>query len=163
NRTVACWGANEHGQLGDGTELSHWLPRVPRVVKGLTDAVEIAAGYQHSCARLSDDTVRCWGNNDAGQLGDGTMGGFRSAPVTVLDLTGARELALSKSHSCARLSDGTAKCWGSNDSGQLGDGSTTSSSKPVSVTGIAGVEEIATKFGHASTESTSMFTCARLS
>jgi hypothetical protein len=107
NGTVACWGLNEWGELGDGTERCHWLPRS---VEGLADVVEVAAGYAHSCARLADETVRCWGNNERGQLGDGTEGGFHSLPVTVRDLSGVRSLALSMYHSCARLSDGTVKC-----------------------------------------------------
>src|SRR5262249_11817767 len=114
-------------------------------------------------------TVKCWGNNDAGQLGDGTTGGQHDLPVSVRDLSEARGLALSSSHSCALLSDGTVECWGGNELGQLGDGSMTQSSTPVRVTGLSGVVEIVATKGAATgrglytaSSSYSSSTCARL-
>jgi alpha-tubulin suppressor-like RCC1 family protein len=152
--TVACWGKNSQGQLGDGTQMDHWMPQS---VQGISGAVEIASGNDYSCVRLSDGTVRCWGNNDSGQLGDGTKGGTRSTPVRVSGLTGVRTLALGAVHSCAGLSDSTAKCWGANQSGQLGTGTTDASAVPVSVIGVSGVVELA-----AGKEPFFSFTCARL-
>ena len=67
--TVQCRGANERGQLGDGTTTERL---VPGPVPGLADVVQIALGELHSCALLSDGRVLCWGANDSGQLGDGT-------------------------------------------------------------------------------------------
>ncbi|MBK6534769.1 MAG: hypothetical protein IPF99_36100 [Deltaproteobacteria bacterium] len=58
NGTVQCWGANDLGQLGDGSTTTRLSPVM---VMGLSNAVEIAAGYNHTCARLMDGSVRCWG------------------------------------------------------------------------------------------------------
>jgi alpha-tubulin suppressor-like RCC1 family protein len=152
--TVLCWGLNGHSELGDGTQANS---AVPRYVPGIMGAVEVAAGNDYSCARLSDGTVRCWGNNDSGQLGDGTKGGNRTSPVQVIGLTGARELALGASHSCARLIGGVVKCWGSNESGQLGTGNTDSTEVPVLVPGLSDVVQLAV-----GKEPSFGFTCARL-
>jgi alpha-tubulin suppressor-like RCC1 family protein len=101
----------------------------------------------HSCALLSDDTVKCWGDNMNGQLGNGTTTsstppveglGFRA--VEVSGITTATSIALGYSHSCALLSDGTVKCWGDNMYGQLGNGTTTSSTPPVEGLGFRAVE-----------------------
>jgi alpha-tubulin suppressor-like RCC1 family protein len=159
DRTVACWGDNRYGQLGDGTEWCHWMPRT---VEGLSDVVEVAAGFAHTCARLSDETVWCWGNNESGQLGDGTQGGFRTRPVLVRDLSGVREFALGRSHSCARLSDGTVNCWGTNDQGELLGELPIGTASPTAVPlkALSGVEEIvADKTGGQA----SGMTCVRLS
>jgi alpha-tubulin suppressor-like RCC1 family protein len=69
--SVLCWGGQVNGELGDG-KIDRW--RVdPEPVHGVTNAVEIAAAYDHACARTSDGVVYCWGANDRGQLGDGTL------------------------------------------------------------------------------------------
>lgn len=108
----------------------------------------IAAGDSHSCARLSDGTVKCWGYNGAGQLGDGTSA-TSYTPVAVTGMTTATEVAAAAlGHTCARLSDGTVKCWGANASGQLGDGTTIGSSTAVVVSGITTATVIATGHAH---------------
>src|SRR5204862_7933623 len=74
NGTVFCWGANGSGQLGDNTHNNRDVP-VGVVGPGnflLSTAVDIAAGGLHTCVIMSDGTVRCWGENGSGQLGDGT-------------------------------------------------------------------------------------------
>jgi alpha-tubulin suppressor-like RCC1 family protein len=79
---------------------------------------------------LSDGTVRCWGNNANGQLGDGSATN-RALPVMVKNpagngtLTKVTQISIRGVSSCARPSDGTARCWGNNANGQLGDGTTT--------------------------------------
>jgi alpha-tubulin suppressor-like RCC1 family protein len=84
-----------------------------------TPVAQLALGVDHSCVILADTTVKCWGANDSGQVGDGTTTD-RSTPVAVVTLSDAAQLALGKQHSCARLGeDGGIKCWGSNASGQL--------------------------------------------
>ena len=101
-------------------------------------------GNSHSCALLSDGTVRCWGYNGGGplgqlgggQLGDGTGNGS-STPVVVSGISTATRVDLGDVHSCAVLSDGTVRCWGRNEYGQLGNGSTTDSLTPVAVSGIS--------------------------
>src|SRR5262249_16263395 len=96
----------------------------------------------HSCARMADGTVKCWGANGLGELGDGTTTD-RALPTTVPGLAGVAQLALGGQHSCARLDDGTVKCWGGNFSGELGDGTTTAKSKPTAVPGLTGVAKLA--------------------
>ena len=75
DRTVACWGRNHSGQLGNGT-LIH--SSTPVTVKGLSDAVAVAAGRFHACAVLSDGSARCWGENFSGQLGNGESANLRA-------------------------------------------------------------------------------------
>jgi len=99
------------------------------------DAVELATGYAHTCARRASGAVACWGNNYGGQLGDGTTTD-RSTPAAVSGLTDAVELATGGFHTCARRASGAVACWGLNYSGQLGDGTTTDRSTPVPVTGF---------------------------
>jgi hypothetical protein len=106
-------------------------------VVGITNAVAITAGWRHACAALADGTARCWGQNEFGQLGNGSTASS-SIPVPVSGITGA--VALTGGwwhHSCALLGNGTVKCWGANDWGQLGNGTTSTSATttPVTMTG----------------------------
>ncbi len=119
--SALCWGANDQGQLGDGTAETRTIP-VP--VRGLTAVVELAAGATHTCARRSDETVWCWGGNHHGQLGDATSG-TRATPAIVPGLGGVVQLAAGGNHTCARTKDGALWCWGEGLQGQLGDGTTT--------------------------------------
>lgn len=126
--SVQCWGSNLSGQLGNGTFSNSALPTV--VVSLSTPAIRIAAGGLHTCALLETGTVACWGRNEYGQLGDGTSGDGDDLtrdnnspfPVSVIDLTGAIEIAAGGNHTCALLASGEMKCWGANASGELGDG-----------------------------------------
>jgi alpha-tubulin suppressor-like RCC1 family protein len=143
--TVRCWGYNAYGQLGDGTATTRL---VPGVVVGLSNAVELTTGIDvwrpdgsgsaldRTCARLADRTVRCWGYNGYGGIGDGSTTG-RLVPTPVLGLTDAVELAKGgRFHTCARRADRTLMCWGYNGSGQLGDGSTSNRLAPGLVVGF---------------------------
>lgn len=133
-----CWGENNYGQLGLGTLVDSNLPGP---VSGLGAVTAVAGGSEHACARLSDDSVQCWGRNTQGQLGDGTSVD-RSVPGPVAGLTTVAQLALggniTDGHSCARLTDGSLRCWGSNGDGQLGDGTTTDRLTATAVTGLPG-------------------------
>ena len=115
---VQCWGQNDSGQLGDGTNTDH---RAPAPVVGMLNAAQIALGFYHACARVADgsEPVLCWGANTHGQLGDGTILN-RNAPVAVMNVMRATQIAGGFDHTCALLSGGTVRCWGSNASGQLG-------------------------------------------
>ena len=138
--TARCWGLGESGQRGDGT--FERFSTVPVAVTGITGAVDVRGGYDHACALLGDGTIRCWGSNVYGQLGDPSAQTGSSVPVVVSGITGAAAITTGADHACALLGDGTLRCWGKNDTGQLGDGTLTSSSTPVPVAGISGVAAV---------------------
>jgi alpha-tubulin suppressor-like RCC1 family protein len=154
--TVRCFGSGVEGQLGNGESgRGITYPTAVPVIdpsrrnEPLSDVQEVSVGYLHSCALLADTTVRCWGNNELGQLGNHRSGvNERSAvPVVVLGpdgttpLSDVRKLVVGYTHSCALLNDGTAVCWGENTFGQLGHTlatGVTSSDLPVVVTDAFG-------------------------
>jgi len=113
-----CWGANNYGQLGDGTND---LDRRPVRVKDLKNAASISAGDYHTCATRKDGSSFCWGFNSSGQLGDGTKED-RNRPVKVKGLSKASAISGGDEHSCAVLSGGGFKCWGASSKGRLGNG-----------------------------------------
>ena len=136
NATVKCWGLNEAGQLGLGdtatrgdgaNEMGDNLPAVD-LGTGRT-ATAIATGEDHTCALLDNGSVKCWGRNSAGQLGQGDEAARGDSAnemgdnLPAVDLgTGrtATAIATGDGHVCALLDNGTVKCWGFNSSGQLG-------------------------------------------
>jgi alpha-tubulin suppressor-like RCC1 family protein len=133
-----CWGANDDGQIGDGSTAKRKRP-----VQVLPDAVVVAAGAEHTCALTVDLTVSCWGANNAGQLGIGATGPDDPTPQEVPGLTDVIALAANENNTCAVRLDGSAWCWGSDTHGQLGDGGGASGTPAVSptavtMTGIAG-------------------------
>ena len=140
SHVVASWGVNSYGQLGDGTTTSR--SRYGDVNALGNDVVRAAAGYFHSLAVRSDGTVWTWGDNQYGQLGDGTRTN-RGSPVRVMGLTGVTQVAAGYGHSLALRSDGTVWAWGSNTVGQLGSGVISDYQlTPVQVTGLTGVTKI---------------------
>jgi alpha-tubulin suppressor-like RCC1 family protein len=127
-----CWGRQDFHQNGTGvTGVRHVTPQD---VVGLTTGVsQISAGNLHSCAVLSSGEARCWGGNTGGGLGDGSTT-LRTTPVTVSGLsTGVGFISAGSDTTCAMLISGSARCWGLNNTGQLGDGTTTNSAAPVAV------------------------------
>jgi alpha-tubulin suppressor-like RCC1 family protein len=119
---VTCWGANEGGQLGDGTTRRQTGPDSVRLPAG---AVQVAAGRAHSCAVATDGQAWCWGANGEGQLGAATPATTRSTPVTVEGPARFATVRTGGAHSCGLTFTGAVWCWGSNARGQLGDGSDT--------------------------------------
>jgi len=154
--TVKCWGSNAYGQLGDGTTSDHTLPAP---VSGITAASQISVGSDFSCAALSGGTVQCWGYNGSGQLGNGTVSGSL-VPVTVKSsstatLTGLSQVAAGGNHACALItSTGGVRCWGNNGYVQLGDGTTidrtyASAAVKTSTGPVTGLTQIVTGQAHA--------------
>jgi alpha-tubulin suppressor-like RCC1 family protein len=139
--TVECWGANGNRQLGNGSPVSG-PSFAPVPVADITNAVDISAGFIHTCAALVNGTVKCWGTGDAGQLGNGSLDGS-SRPVLVSGITDAVAVSAGKFHTCAVLASGSVKCWGDNHWGELGNGTTTDSSTPVSVSGLTNAIAVA--------------------
>jgi alpha-tubulin suppressor-like RCC1 family protein len=152
---ATCWGRNSSGQLGDGTLSGFDGPPPP--IPGLTGIVgRVDAGSMHTCATISDGTVRCWGENHTGQIGLGTTDGIvtpfdgclepegalpplgqgrcQPSPVTVLSLAGAHGVTAGQQHTCAFSANGAIRCWGGNDVGQLGRGELASTSLLPAVT-----------------------------
>ena len=128
--SLKCWGSNGSGRLGDGSGLSSSTPVAVNLGDGRT-AEAVGLGNYHTCAILDDDSLKCWGSNGSGRLGDGTTTN-RSTPVAVNlgDGRTAKAISLGNQHTCAILDDDSLKCWGGNDSGQVGDGTTTNRSTP---------------------------------
>ncbi len=149
---VKCWGLDDKGQLGNGVSMASYEPTD---VVGLSSGVQaIAAGGGHSCALTAAGGVLCWGDNRSGQLGDGTWGetdGIRPAPVQVIGMgSGVSAIAAGGLHTCALMSTGNVKCWGNNESGQVGDGTNQSRNVPADATDLSGgVSAIASGGAHA--------------
>jgi hypothetical protein len=100
--------------------------------------VAVAPGAEHACALLQDGTVRCWGDNNWGQLGNGSPAGATSTTpaTTVTGITTAIAASSGAEHTCALLQDGSVQCWGRNTDGRLGNGTTTNAFTPVTVVGL---------------------------
>jgi len=147
--TVQAWGDNGSGQLGNGTMTRTECACIPTPVSvsGLSGVTALASGDYHSLALLSDGTIRAWGDNAQGQLGDGTMVAS-ATPVSVSGLSGVTAIAAGGLHSLALLRDGTVRAWGSNFSGQLGDGIGSDSATPVPVSVLSGVTALAGGYYH---------------
>lgn len=135
NGNVLCWGLNQAGQLGDGSTEIRTLPVY--VVNIYNEVAQVTAGDSHSCGRTFAGEVKCWGDNTYGELGDGTT--IRTTqPVATNGLGGAvLDLTAGQFHTCARLADGSTQCWGLNQSGQLGDGTTFMRILPTYMSGLS--------------------------
>lgn len=140
DKTVWCWGDNGAGQLGDGTttQATTAIQVMTSPGKPLADIVEVGTSDQFTCARDTTGGVWCWGANFSGMLGDGTTTSHPfAAPVLVAPagaaFTGATSLTLGSSHVCATVTGNSAVCWGSNNGGSVGDGTTMPRPNPVTV------------------------------
>lgn len=115
---VVCWGRSELGQTGTITEAKFETDHTP--VPGIWSVSAISAGDKFTCAKLMTGGAKCWGKNDVGQLGNGTIA-TSLPPVTVSGLTSVTQISASGSTACA-IDNGIVQCWGNDENGQLGDG-----------------------------------------
>jgi alpha-tubulin suppressor-like RCC1 family protein len=140
NGALDCWGSNNDGEIGPGGGmcLAASCKIGPSALTAIgTTAVAVAIGWYHLCALQGDGSVWCWGQN-VGQLGNGTVATASPydvptpAPVAALG-TGARAITAGAQHTCAIAADGNAYCWGTNESGELGNGATDGATQPLPV------------------------------
>jgi len=139
--TIACWGDNYFGQIGDGTTVDVESPRTVNSGSLVAASVtQVAVTYSHTCALTSNGKVSCWGGNYWGQLGNGTKTNV-SVPTEITGdlITGetVTQIAAGNAHSCALTADGSLFCWGSNLDGELGNRFTTTTNEPILVAGGA--------------------------
>lgn len=175
--SLMCGGAGGYGQLGNGASTTvGWVTpvsvsNIKNAVKVLTMSSGYSTTYGLSCALLADGLIKCWGSNATyGRLGDGTNTD-RNTPVSVASsngiyytgigavtvdktipalkdgITAATNIAVGSYHACA-LDGGTARCWGYNAEGQLGNNSNGSSASPVGASGISNATQIAAGYMH---------------
>ncbi len=128
-RTAVCWGKNDHGQLGDGSQMRR---TEPVAVVDLVAVRGVSVGESHSCARVDDGTARCWGQNDVGELANGSQED-RALPIMIPGLFKVTDVRLGSRTTCALTEDSRIWCWGKNDRGQSGDGSEADRPVPVAV------------------------------
>jgi len=161
-----CWGTPPFSFSGlsgavhmDG-ELQHGCVALPARIEcagandqmqsrqvNLSNAVQVSVGYKFSCALFSGGNAKCWGQNNLGQLGNGTVGD-PTDPLNVMDLAGATVISSGESFSCA-LAGGTVKCWGQNGFGTLGKGNTGGMAiSAEAVPGLSGVTALAVGTWH---------------
>jgi alpha-tubulin suppressor-like RCC1 family protein len=136
--TVYCWGANDSGQLGRGTQTPFELIPAPVELPGAASHIDI--GLDHACAVVAGRAY-CWGRGDFGKLGNGSETSS-SSPVMVADIADFRSVSCGQSHTCGLKTDGYVVCWGGNGWGVLGDGSGTNRSRPVFAAIDGGVLDI---------------------
>jgi alpha-tubulin suppressor-like RCC1 family protein len=127
-----CWGFNHFGAIGDGTKDNDVL--APAAVAGGLSFRQVSAGYLFSCGATTGNVAYCWGHNDQGQLGDGTLRD-RLTPAAVSGGLPFRQLGAGVLHSCGVTTGNVAYCWGHNGFGQLGDGTTSRRLRPRRVAG----------------------------
>lgn len=150
---IKCWGSNHHGQLGNNESGPDYDSNTPVKVVGISNAIQISSGQEFSCALLKTRKVKCWGYNTQGALGIAVSGAepkIYSKPVAVVRLSNVRAIDSGRLGTCAVISDGTVRCWGSNDLGQLGISRDLNSTFPeFPVKGIKNAVEVGLSESHA--------------
>ena len=151
NGLLKSWGDNSEGQLGINSITSQTVPNFVRTSTSdsspLKNVVMIDSGNNYCAALLTDGTIKTWGRNTNGQLGDATTG-QRNSPVFVLNISNAIAISAGQNHCLALLQNGTIKSWGYNISGELGDNTTTQRNTPVSTLDITNAIAISAGSGY---------------
>ena len=147
NHTLKAWGANESGQLGDGSYTDR--PAPVDVSSALSNVVQVSAGWRHAVALTSAGTVWTWGDNAYGEIGNGmTSTTGISVPFQVPGFSNVLAVSGGDRFTAMLKADGTVWTWGWNSFGQLGDGTFTDRSTPVQVVGLSNVIAIAARDYH---------------
>ena len=124
NGRLMCWGNNSSNQLGvgGGPRIGEREPASANIPTLDDSVAQVALGTNHTCALMTDDTVRCWGTGTSGQLGYGTASSVsRAVNASTVPVGGpVTQVAAGTYHTCALLSGGTVRCWGMGDHGRLG-------------------------------------------
>jgi len=120
DHTVKCWGGASYNFM-------------PRTVEGLSDVSRVAVGSDHACALLMNGQIKCWGSSEYGQTGTGGLHGAVASPTAITKLSQYTQLEAGNYSTCAVNANGVAYCWGSNEYGQLGDGTEVDRADPVGV------------------------------
>ncbi|AZZ37705.1 hypothetical protein CIK05_13165 [Bdellovibrio sp. qaytius] len=127
---LKCWGLNDTGQVGDNTLVSK---TTPVVINSGTTYDSVSLGYSHACGVTTAGVLKCWGSDTVGQMGDGGLPVDRYTPNVVDSGVNYSSVSTSNNTSCAITTTGILKCWGENDNGEIGDGSTANRTLPVTV------------------------------
>lgn len=132
---LICWGLNDNGQLGNGTNTNILSPNPATPI--LTSITDMTAGIAHTCAIDVSGAVKCWGNGANYQLGLGSPASQNIPTMTSITSNAEKIVAGAFSNvTCAKMTDGLLKCWGNNTNGQLGIGTNTTQPSIVNVTGL---------------------------
>jgi len=135
-----CWGLGSNGRLGTGNNDDSLSPALVAVPSSVSSVTDVQSGFEHSCARVSDGTAACWGNNTTGQLGNGLTVAGGAELVVLGGGRPVRRVAPGGGHSCAIANGGAVSCWGDNASGQLGLGNTVARTTPTVVSNTTAVD-----------------------
>jgi alpha-tubulin suppressor-like RCC1 family protein len=146
--TVQAWGSDEQGQLGNIT-VEEGISTTPVPVETLTGVSAVAAGANHALALLTSGTVKAWGDDSLGELGNATTKAFEATPVAVTGLAGVKTVSAGSHDSVALLNSGSVMTWGTNSSGVLGAGTSEGMSNvPVLVAGLTKAASVSAGRSH---------------
>jgi alpha-tubulin suppressor-like RCC1 family protein len=139
NGSLFCWGANCYGQLGlDSTTEQCGMPEMPcsskpAAVHATGSFQSVSADFSHTCALTASGGVVCWGENNQGQLANGTTGGRTTTPTPIAGSLTYRAVSTGREFTCALTTEGAPQCWGRNADGQLGAGAEGNRNTPTAV------------------------------